>query len=393
MAKTVWSDEAVYVTKNVPGNTSVSLFTGLSRQVPLKDLKKEAPEAYHAVEAISKDHSFKAAKSVLIRENGSGLLPTVLAKVCSSKVFKISVWTADVLPAIQKNLEVNHLERVVSLSIDGLDVGYRANVAILVHENYQSCDTILYEISMLLQKCADVLFVVSHKNKGIETILEKLKATNEVQIDSVQQGMGGARVIKLSKLGTLSPNLNLGSFSQFVARGVKVAFDTGMSLFSSEHIDEGSRLLIKYVVGSTPKSSELTIYDMGCGYGALGISLAKALGAQVIMSDVNSRAVAVTERNIKNQGLEKRAKVLLSDGADGITGEYDLVVSNPPLHIPKSNLVRVIRSGRNKARKGGRFVIVVEDSRASEIRELLEPFFYLKVVKKTKNHVILENKK
>ena len=64
--------------------------------------------------------------------------------------------------------------------------------------------------------------------------------------------------------------------------GYKFEFDIATNLFSSFDVDHGTDLFIRSIVLNNPK----TILDLGCGYGPIGIVLAKKTpDAQVTMLD------------------------------------------------------------------------------------------------------------
>ena len=69
-------------------------------------------------------------------------------------------------------------------------------------------------------------------------------------------------------------------------RGVHVELVTSSGVFSKSQVDEGSALLIESAV-VRPGSDVL---DLGCGYGPVGIILAKAFpDSRFTLSDVNER--------------------------------------------------------------------------------------------------------
>ena len=73
--------------------------------------------------------------------------------------------------------------------------------------------------------------------------------------------------------------------------------------------------------------------EFGCGPGFIGFSLlAHGLCDSLCLIDVNPKAVNIVKRTIRENGLQDKVKVYLSDGLKKIprTEKWDLVVSNPP---------------------------------------------------------------
>ncbi|MDN6161797.1 MAG: methyltransferase, partial [Atopostipes sp.] len=65
---------------------------------------------------------------------------------------------------------------------------------------------------------------------------------------------------------------------------------TDAGVFSKKRIDKGSKVLIK--AAQETKFPTGNILDMGCGYGVVGISLAKTFPNRVVeMVDINERAI------------------------------------------------------------------------------------------------------
>lgn len=73
------------------------------------------------------------------------------------------------------------------------------------------------------------------------------------------------------------------------------------------------------------------ILDLCTGSGCIGIACAYAFEeAMVDISDISTAALDVAQLNIANHSLQDRVSTVESDVFDGITGQYDLIVSNPP---------------------------------------------------------------
>src|SRR3989344_7211421 len=75
-------------------------------------------------------------------------------------------------------------------------------------------------------------------------------------------------------------------------RGILLEFYTASGVFSKDKVDRGTLILANnMLVGKNDK-----VLDIGCGIGVLGIAAAK-LGADVVMSDINKRAVMLAKKN------------------------------------------------------------------------------------------------
>jgi len=77
------------------------------------------------------------------------------------------------------------------------------------------------------------------------------------------------------------------------------------------------------------------VLDVGTGTGALALGLKAARPeAQVTASDLSPEALALARRNASANGLEVR--FVLADLLEGVTGSFDLIVSNPP-YLPDAD--------------------------------------------------------
>jgi 16S rRNA G1207 methylase RsmC len=123
----------------------------------------------------------------------------------------------------------------------------------------------------------------------------------------------------------------------YIYKGEKLVFQVSQMLFSSFAIDHGTDMLLRHIVLKSPQ----TILDMGCGYGPIGISLAKANpDSEVTMVDADLLAVRYTKRNIEKNHLTN-AQVLGSVGMEAVLDQtYDLIVSNVPAKIGDEAIIQ-----------------------------------------------------
>jgi len=75
----------------------------------------------------------------------------------------------------------------------------------------------------------------------------------------------------------------------------------------------------------------LRIADLGTGTGAILLALLTELpNATGIGTDLSAAAIETATANARHLGLAPRADFIVSDYASGLSGAFDLIVSNPP---------------------------------------------------------------
>ena len=101
------------------------------------------------------------------------------------------------------------------------------------------------------------------------------------------------------------------------------------------------------------------ILDLGCGYGVIGLAVAKAVpGAVVTGVDVNERAVLLANENAAALGVADRFTAGTPD-AVAADATYDEIWSNPPIRIGKDALHELLLTWLPRLSPGGRAVMVV----------------------------------
>lgn len=133
-------------------------------------------------------------------------------------------------------------------------------------------------------------------------------------------------------------------------------FHTTWGMFSPKDIDEGTYLL-HHSMHVKPTDEVL---DLGCGYGALGIPLAKdAHEGFVDMVDSNFKAVEFAEKNREVNGVTN-AKAFLSYGLSEIPADkkYDVIVSNLPANVGREMLFIMLSDARDHLKDSGVLYVV-----------------------------------
>jgi 16S rRNA (guanine1207-N2)-methyltransferase len=137
-------------------------------------------------------------------------------------------------------------------------------------------------------------------------------------------------------------------------RGRAFSFETDAGVFSKARVDPGSALLIE----AAPEVFGRAL-DLGCGWGAVGVSLAKAFpGARFVLADVNERAVALARANIERNGVLS-AQAVVSDGLAAVDGAFDAVYTNPPIRAGKQLIYRLFAEAHARLTGGGCLYVVI----------------------------------
>ena len=147
----------------------------------------------------------------------------------------------------------------------------------------------------------------------------------------------------------------------FPYRGYGLNFMTDAGVFSKGELDVGSRLLLDAL-----PALEGDVLDLGCGWGAIGVAIAKAnKAANVTMADVNHRALGLCEANCIRNGVT--AKVIESDGMAAVMGcTYDAIVTNPPIRAGKQVIYKMFADAALSLKAGGALYLVIRKQQGAE---------------------------
>ena len=169
--------------------------------------------------------------------------------------------------------------------------------------------------------------------------------------------------------------------------GQKMTFLTDAGVFSKKMVDFGSQLLLKCLEVNQGE----TVLDVGCGYGPLGLSLAKAYGVQATMVDINNRALNLARQNAERNKVE--ATIFQSNIYEQVKGKFDHVISNPPIRAGKQVVHEIIEKSKDFLGIGGDLTIVIQKKQgAPSAKSKMEDVFgNCEIVKKDKGYYILRS--
>ena len=149
---------------------------------------------------------------------------------------------------------------------------------------------------------------------------------------------------------------------EFTYRGIDLVFRTDAGVFSRGEVDTGTRLLLE----ALPENLGGEILDLGCGWGVIGISIARKWPeARVTMADINTRALDLSRENAKRN----RAEVVCaeSDGMAAFEGKtFDAVVTNPPIRAGKQVIYKMFADAARSLAPEGALYLVIRKQQGAE---------------------------
>lgn len=171
--------------------------------------------------------------------------------------------------------------------------------------------------------------------------------------------------------------------------GQSFTFLTDSGVFSKKMVDYGSQVLLNTLDFEKGK----TLLDLGCGYGPLGISLAKVQGVKPTMVDVNNRAIDLAKQNAQKNGVE--ADIFHSNIYEKVNGTFDYIISNPPIRAGKQVVLTIISESINYLKVGGNLTIVIQKKQGapSAKAKMEEVFGNVEILKRDKGYYILCSEK
>lgn len=136
---------------------------------------------------------------------------------------------------------------------------------------------------------------------------------------------------------------------RFLDNDYNLISDEGV--FSKNALDQGTKILLKQCA-TLPVAGR--VGDLGCGIGVIGVILAQLFEVTMQGFDTNPRAVELANLNYARYQVTGSNEV-----RDGLIGQFDCVISNPPIRIGKEKLYALFDNVHDCLVKDGFFVFVI----------------------------------
>ncbi len=143
---------------------------------------------------------------------------------------------------------------------------------------------------------------------------------------------------------------------------VVVRLDPGLAFGTGTHAT--TALCLEWLDGL--ELGGKTLLDYGCGSGVLAIAALRLGCASAVAMDIDDQAIVATRDNAAANGVNDRLSTLL--GADGIDGQYDVVVAN----ILASPLIELAESIAGRVRSG--CPLALSGILSGQVGEVLEAY-------------------
>ena len=183
------------------------------------------------------------------------------------------------------------------------------------------------------------------------------------------------------------------TYWDYTLRNHLFRFKTDNGVFSKREVDFGSRLLIESFVMPEVEGSVL---DVGCGYGPIGLSIAKDHpGRTVHMVDINERAIQLASENASLNRIEN-VEIYESDRLLSVKGNnFAAILTNPPIRAGKKTVHDIFeQSYKHLVSTGALWVVIQKKQGApSTLDKLNSLFSEVETIDKSKGYFIIRAKK
>ncbi|ALX49403.1 class I SAM-dependent methyltransferase [Lentibacillus amyloliquefaciens] len=176
---------------------------------------------------------------------------------------------------------------------------------------------------------------------------------------------------------------------QYKLRGNHFTFESDEGVFSKNEVDYGTRMLIERFEAPSVRGDLL---DLGCGYGPIGLAVATCnQDREVMLTDINQRAVELARKNAQHNGVEN-VEFVLSDRLNSLSNHsFAAIMTNPPIRAGKQSVHQMFAESYAALVENGSLWVVIQKKQGapSAIKKLKELFGNVRVVDRSKGYYLL----
>ena len=167
---------------------------------------------------------------------------------------------------------------------------------------------------------------------------------------------------------------------------INFSFLTDYGVFSKNGLDFGTRTLLETL--DTSKISG-KVLDFGCGYGPIGIYIAKTTNSEVHMIDINRRVLGLARKNVSLNHVN--VNIYESNIYEKVTEQFDYIISNPPIRVGKEILYKILFEAKEHLKENGEpWIVVNKDQGAKSLVKDLEKEYSVEIKNKKKGFYIIQ---
>ena len=149
---------------------------------------------------------------------------------------------------------------------------------------------------------------------------------------------------------------------KYTIQNKKFEFITDNGVFSKSKVDFGTDLMLNEFLKKNRglEVEKIKILDIGCGYGVVSVILKSFYPEiSITLSDVNERALELSEENLKKYGINDY-HIIKSDAFEKITEKFDVILSNPPIRAGKDIIFKIYSEAYEHLNENGEFYCVIQ---------------------------------
>ncbi len=165
---------------------------------------------------------------------------------------------------------------------------------------------------------------------------------------------------------------------KYTIQNKKFEFITDNGVFSKSKVDFGTDLMLNEFLKKNRglEVEKIKILDIGCGYGVVSVILKSFYPEiSITLSDVNERALELSEENLKKYGINDY-HIIKSDAFEKITEKFDVILSNPPIRAGKDIIFKIYSEAYEHLNENGQFYCVIQTKHGAKStqKKLMEIF-------------------